>query len=130
MRLLLITILLFISSCSTSENSATIDESSVTKGEKLFKKVHIGKNNVIGCISCHTIKNNEVTVGPALYGIGLRAGLSIEGVSAKNYLKQSIINPDAHIVSGYEPAIMFSHYKDELSEQQIDNLVEYLLSLK
>ena len=114
---------LMLLACSGSEKARQ-------QGELLFHKVHIGDNNVIGCTSCHSLKTDIKTVGPSLFAIGLRADKLIEGISAKEYLRQSIINPDSYIVSGYSPAIMFAHYQDELTETEINNLVTYLQSLR
>lgn len=120
----IITTIFILASCSSKENKA------IENGRILFNQVHTGNNNVIGCISCHSLKPNIKTVGPTLFKIGLRADKMIKGLNAKEYLKQSIINPDAFIVSGYSPAIMFSHYQSELSVVEVDNLVSYLQSLK
>ncbi|MBL4772778.1 MAG: c-type cytochrome [Alcanivoracaceae bacterium] len=120
---LIILMALSLQACSNNEKSRQL-------GELLFHQVHIGKNNVIGCISCHSLKTDIKTVGPSLFGIGLRTNKLVNGMSAQEYLKQSIINPNAHVVSGYSPAIMFAHYQDELNETEINNLVNFLLSLK
>ena len=118
--ILLFSIFLWLIACS-KQQSAVID------GEKLFKSPHIGKNHVIGCISCHSLKANIQTVGPSLQGISQRAGLLVPNLSAQEYIKQSILNPDAYIVSGYSPAVMFSHYKDELSNAEVEALIDFLL---
>ncbi len=85
---------------------------------------------MVGCISCHSLKTDVTTVGPSLYGINLRADKLVAGLTAQQYIKESIINPDAYLVSGYEPAVMFAHYKQELSEAEINAIVAYLLNLK
>jgi len=123
MRISIIAIILSLFACSNNQNTLLL-------GEQLFHQAHMGKNNVIGCISCHSLKTDIKTTGPSLFAIGLRAGKLIEGVSAKDYLQQSIINPDAYIVSGYSPAIMFAHYQDELTATEIDSLVIFLQSLR
>jgi len=110
-----------LSSCSQSL-------SDYEKGEILFNKTHVGQNNVIGCISCHSLSLETKTVGPSLFMIGKRADKMVKGLSAQQYIKQSIINPDAYIVNGYTPAVMFAHYSDELDESQIDNLVLFILN--
>lgn len=122
MKKTILFLILFLCSCNEKDIS-------INKGKKLFNKVHIGKNNVIGCISCHSLKPEIKTVGPSLYAIGLRAGLLVKDQSAKQYLKQSIINPDAYIVSGYTPAVMFAHYQVELNDNEINDLVNFLYSL-
>ena len=111
-------------------NGCTEYPISEQRGKTLFYQTHLGDNRVIGCISCHTVKAEAITVGPSLYGVAHRAELMQTNTSARQYLKQSIINPDAFIVSGYQPAVMYAHYGDELSHQQVNDLVNYLLTLK
>ena len=122
----LISVLLVLLLCSCANQKAQ----QIAQGEKLFHSVHLGKNNVIGCISCHTLKPDVTTVGPSLYALNLRASHLISGLTAEQYIKQSIINPDAYIVSGYSPAVMFAHYQDELSDDEINAIIAYLMSLK
>ncbi len=117
--------LILITACSPEKNT----EDTVKQGEKLFNQKHIGKNKVVGCVACHSIKPNQVIIGPSLAGLSIRAAHLVAGESAQQYIKNSIINPDAYIVEGYLPAVMFSHYVDELSEAEIDELVNYLSQL-
>ena len=123
MKILFLSLLvLFLTACSP-------EQSPVEQGEKLFKQTHIGKNKVIGCIACHSIKPNQIIIGPSLAGLSLRAPYLVAGQSAQEYIKNSIINPDSHIVDGYLPAVMFSGYSQELSEEEINYIVEYLVQL-
>jgi len=122
MKIALLLFFIILSACSP-EKDTSID------GEELFHSPHIGKNHVIGCISCHSLKTEIQTVGPSLKGLSLRAGLLIPNLSAQQYIKQSITNPDAYIVAGFSPAVMFSHYKDELQADEIEALVSYLMTL-
>lgn len=121
--ILIVSISVLLQACQS------IESQSIEQGKKLFNQVHIGKNNVIGCISCHSLKPEIATVGPSLFGLNLRAEYLVPNLNAQQYIKQSIINPDAYIVSGYSPAIMFAHYEDELTQEEIDALVQYLRKL-
>ena len=78
------------------------------------------------CASCHSTGDNTV-VGPGLAGIGDRAGTLVDGLSADEYIEQSIREPGAFIVDGF-PAVMpeWSH----LGDDSIDALVTYLKTLK
>ncbi len=122
MKALFLLSFIFLVACSTSSDD-------VKAGEKLFNQKHIGKNNVIGCVACHSTKPDQVIVGPSLSGLGVRAPHLVEGQTGKEYIKNSIINPDAFVVGGYMPATMFSHYAQELSADEIDLLVQYLSQL-
>jgi len=81
------------------------------------------------CNTCHSLDPGVTLVGPSLANIGADAGTRVEGMSAEEYLRESIVEPDAHIVEGFTPGIMPSTYNTQLSEQQINDLVAYLLTL-
>jgi hypothetical protein len=62
--------------------------------------------------------------------IGAEAGSRVSGQSAADYLRSSIVEPQAYVVEGFSAGIMPATYVDVLTEQQINDLVAYLLSLK
>lgn len=71
-----------------------------------------------GCASCHTLKaaNAAGTLGPTLDTVG--------GQSSAELL-ESIVKPNAKIVSGFNP-IMPANFGQTLSKDDLDALVEYL----
>ena len=52
------------------------------------------------------------------------------GLSAEEYLLESILDPNAYIVDGFEPDVMLQNYDELLTEEEIANLVAFLLSLE
>ena len=54
------------------------------------------------CEICHQI-GQKGTRGPDLAGVGARAAKTKPGMTAKAYIIESLINPNAHIVAGYPP---------------------------
>ncbi len=78
------------------------------------------------CTSCHST-TDSTAIGPSLAGIADRAGSRIPGMSAEEYLVDSITNPGNFIVDGY-PAVMpeWGHLGNEI----IDALITYLKTLK
>jgi mono/diheme cytochrome c family protein len=54
------------------------------------------------CEICHRI-GQKGTRAPDLAGIGARAGKMKPGMSAKQYIIESLINPGAFVVEGYPP---------------------------
>lgn len=81
----------------------------------------------LGCVACHSTGSNTV-VGPGQQGVGTRAVTRVSGLSAEAYIKQSIKDPGAFIVPGFNnlmPTIYAS-----ISETDLNDLVAYLLSLK
>jgi cytochrome c oxidase subunit 2 len=74
------------------------------------------------CGSCHTLAAAGTTgqVGPDL-------DASLAGKDAA-YVRESILDPNAVIADGYQPDVMPQNYGELLSDQQVDGLVEYLVS--
>lgn len=97
-------------------------------GEELFSELIIGAQP--GCITCHSLTPDEVIVGPSMAGIGSRAGERVEGTSAEDYLRTSILHPDDYVVEGFQPGVMVQVWEDELTDEQVDNIIAYLLTLK
>jgi hypothetical protein len=69
-------------------------------------------------------------VGPSHANLAVTAETVVPGKSAEDYLRESIIEPDAHITEGFTAGIMYQNYGKDLSEQEINDLVAYLLTLK
>ncbi len=74
---------------------------------------------------------SEQTVGgaiaPTWQGISGRAGDRVPGLSAEEYLRESIVDPAAYIVEGYSDG-MPKGFKILLSGEDIDSLVAFLLT--
>jgi cytochrome c551/c552 len=97
-------------------------------GEVLFSQPLIGTQ--AGCGTCHSLEPGVTTVGPSLAEIGAEAGSRASGMSAEVYLRQSILEPDAYLVEGFGAGIMPKGLATELSEEQVNDLIAYLLTLK
>jgi mono/diheme cytochrome c family protein len=89
-------------------------------GEKLFAQPIIGTQ--AGCITCHSLAPGETIVGPSMAGIASRGD--------EAYIRESILNPDASLVDGFPAGTMPQVWGDELSAEQLDQIVAYLLTLK
>jgi mono/diheme cytochrome c family protein len=121
-----------IAACGGSGGSSSGGSSdgagNVAAGEKLFAEKLVGVQP--GCITCHSLEEGVVMVGPSMAGIGSRAGSSVAGQSAEEYLLASINAPDEHVTDGFEAGQMPAALADELTDQQKQDLVAYLMSLK
>lgn len=95
-------------------------------GEMLFQQPTFG--NAPGCIACHSQEPGVVLVGPSMAGIAAQAERRIPGMSAEEYLRESIMDPNAFIPDGFTEGVMYQNYGDELTEEQVDKLVSYLLN--
>lgn len=97
------------------------------EGRKIFAASSIGAS--AGCQICHSIEPDRVLVGPSLFGIADLAGERVAGLDAETYLRMSITDPDAFVVEGFPAGQMLADFSTRLSEDEIDNLVTYLLTL-
>ncbi len=118
--LMLLSALLLLSACG-SDSSADAD----LLGKELFNSMVVGGK--AGCASCHSIEPGTGGVGPSLAGIGGEAAGRVAGVSAADYLRKSITDPNAYIVEGYASGVMPQGF--DLTEEQLESLVEYLSGL-
>jgi cytochrome c oxidase subunit 2 len=73
------------------------------------------------CGSCHRLADAGTVqeVGPDLDNV-------LPGKEA-DFIRESIVNPNAEITPGYQPDVMPGNFGELLSDQQLDSLVEYLL---
>jgi cytochrome c oxidase subunit II len=78
-----------------------------------------------GCTGCHSRAGvSEGFIGPDLTNLADRAGVRVEGLTAEEYVRQSVLNPQAHIVSGYGGQMPVL----PVDPRELDALVEFLLS--
>ncbi len=85
-----------------------------------------------GCNACHVLSDARAVgiIGPALNDIGARAGAIVAGQSAQEYVRLAIIKPNDHIVEGYAANLMPQDYGLRMSDQDLAELVNYLLEMK
>lgn len=98
-----------------SETPAGEPDANRAAGEELF---------MTNCSACH---GEQDGAGPARTGMSTRAVTRIEGLSAEEYMRQAIVDPGAHIVETFSN-IMPKAYGEQLSEQELTDLIAYLLT--
>ena len=90
------------------------------------KKVYASK-----CFACHNT-SAEKNIGPGFAGV-LGRQREFEGggslIVDDNYIRESIINPNAKVVKGFPKGVMPT-FAGQVSEQELAGIVEYLKSLK
>jgi mono/diheme cytochrome c family protein len=111
-----------------TETTSSAD--AVARGEALYKGTTIGAASAPGCVTCHSLEEGVTLVGPSHAGIGTAAASRVPGMSAEEYLHQSIVEPDAHLEDDFSPGVMYQNYGTDLTEQQINDLVAFLMSQK
>jgi hypothetical protein len=97
-------------------------------GRSIYLEGTLGTN--AGCRICHSLDPGVILVGPSFAGIATRAESRVPGLSAEEYLRQSILEPNAYVVEGFPAGQMIQNYEDLLTPEDIDNLVAFLLTLK
>jgi cytochrome c oxidase subunit II len=86
-----------------------------TSGEAIFASA--------GCGGCHEFApaGTDSQVGPSLNAV------DPGGEPLEEYLRTAIVEPNANVVSGYQPDVMPATYGESLSDEQLDALVQYLV---
>jgi len=89
-------------------------------------------SNSKGCVACHSV-DGSLKVGPTWKGLWERSGHEmLDGTKVtvdENYLRESILAPNAKVVKGY-PAGVMPTYQGQLSEDELSALIEYIKELK
>ena len=82
-----------------------------------------------GCATCHSVESGDDGIGPSLSGVASRAGTRVEGLTPELYLRSSILLPDQYVVPGFPAGQMLPIYRERFTEEQLDALVAYLMTL-
>lgn len=109
-----------LAACSSGAPPALSDPN-LQSGWRLYRD----KN----CGSCHEVDGTGGRIGPPLSRVGTVAATRKAGLSTEDYLRESITDPSAYVVPGY-PDSMPHGLGHELSDQDLDDLVRYLASLR
>ncbi len=116
-------------SSAASAKMAAIDPTEIgdtERGNELF----VTGGGVLSspCIRCHKLEEGgSERYGPLMLGVSERAGSRVVGQSAVEYLQQSIMDPPAYIVEGFEDR-MPKVYSRVLNEDDINALVAFMLT--
>ncbi len=83
-----------------------------------------------GCMPCHSL-DGTTKIGPSFKGIfghevQLTSGETV--IVDENYIRESILNPQAKIVAGFQPVM--PPYQGILKPQEVDALIAFIKSLK
>lgn len=73
------------------------------------------------CSQCHILDDGPPGRGPSLAGVGARAASRKRGLSAREYILESLVEPKAYVAKGFAP-IMPEVYKSPLDLSEFDIL--------
>jgi cytochrome c oxidase subunit 2 len=104
----------------SGKEDGVVAQAPQSSGEALFTQR--------GCATCH--HSQAGALGPALTGLfGSNVRLADGGsvIADEGYLRESIVNPRAKLVQGYQ-AVMPT-FQGQLDEESLLQLIEYIKSL-
>lgn len=111
---------------SAARPDAAADDAAALDGGQLFR--------LKGCVACHAGPDSDPDVGggPSLAAASSWAGDRVEGMSAEDYVAESIRTPTAFIAPTYSGSIGGPGAGQmpllQLSDAEIDAIVTYLLA--
>ncbi len=79
------------------------------RGENLF--------TTLGCVGCHIFEGAGGGVGPELTNVYEQG---------EDYVRESIVMPNAVIAEGYQANIMPQNFGERLSDEQVNDIISYL----
>lgn len=83
-----------------------------------------------GCNVCHSVDGTP-KIGPSWKGLFGKSETYTDGSTGtvdENYIRQSILEPNAKIVQGFAPSM--PTYQGKLKDEEINGIIEYIKSLK
>jgi cytochrome c oxidase subunit 2 len=100
----------------------TAGKSMVASGSDLFTS--------LACVTCHRAAPGVTQRGPSLEGVfgsqvKLADGRTV--VADDNYVRESILNPTAKVVAGFDPVM--PTFQGQVTEEQLTQLIAYVRSL-
>lgn len=111
-----------------AETAALTVDGDVAAGQELFNTL-IAETG-FSCMACHNAASEDRLVGPGLLNVAARAATRVEGQDAITYLRNSILHPNDYLVETYPENLMPQVYANLFSEQQVNDLIAYLLTLQ
>ena len=93
------------------------------KPSDMGKQLYVSKS----CNTCHSLDGSR-KVGPSWLKLYNRQGSLTNGqsyVADHNYIKESILNPSAKIVSGYGAGMMPS-YDGQLTDVELESIIDFI----
>ncbi len=88
-------------------------------GEQIF--------TAAGCAGCHTFgpAGSNGTIGPNLDELAAAAGEREPGKSAEQYVRESLLQPEAFLAEGFGNAM--PSFEGRLTDEQIQTLIDFML---
>ena len=114
------------------EWAARVKKATELKLEEGETMAHYGERlyGINGCAACHSLDGSK-KVGPTFQGLYGRTEQLSDGTSLAaddNYIRESILEPNAKVVAGYAPQM--PSFQGKLNDEQITALIEFIKEQK
>ncbi len=141
----MIVAVLAVAGCSSDTSSDNgedplLDEPTATGDPELGHQIWVDGGDAAGtaCSFCHSLDGSEGPDGseapfanrraPSWLGISEQAADRVPGMTAEEYLRQSIMDPSAFVVEGYDDGVMPNYLGGKMTEEHVDDLIAFLLT--
>ncbi|PIE24506.1 MAG: cytochrome c oxidase subunit II [Planctomycetota bacterium] len=85
-----------------------------------------------GCMGCHSLDGSR-SAGPSFKGVWQREVELHDGtklVADENYIRESILKPNAKVVKSFGPPSIMSVFAGRFSEEELGAIIEWLKTIK
>ncbi len=106
------------------EANSVASEDPVERGQQVYQQ--------FGCNACHSL-DGSVSVGPSWQGVYQSQEQLTDGSTVtvdEAYLHESIVDPNAKVVAGFNPGIMPQNFGEVMTEEQIADIIEFIKSIR
>ncbi|MEE9199614.1 MAG: c-type cytochrome, partial [Dehalococcoidia bacterium] len=101
-----------------------VAEEAAERGEELFRSSNVG------CLTCHTVSGEGGIRGPDLTHVASQAGERVPGLAAEQYLLEKVGAGASYQYNVPEYVPMMPEFAKRLTEEQLQDVVAFLLSLE
>ena len=115
---------------ATTPPAETPAETPPAGGDLAAQGMTITQNQ--GCLGCHSTDGSRL-VGPTWQGVYGSQETLTDGTTVTvddEYIRESIVDPNAKVVQGFQPNIMPQNFGQTLSDSDIEALIAYIKSLQ
>lgn len=113
----------YASPTASAADGAASEEGRTTSGESIAHD--------LGCIACHST-DGSTRIGPSwknLFDSEVKLADGRTVVADEAYLRLAILEPNEHLVEGYNPGLMPS-YQGVISDEDIDRIIDFIKTIK
>ncbi|MBZ0301735.1 MAG: cytochrome c [Anaerolineae bacterium] len=125
-------VVVFISASEPANDAVPVTDTYAERVEVLLANADPARGEAllgpIDCAACHILAA-ETGIAPRFDGVATRAATRRPPLTAAEYIYESITHPTAYVVEGFTGS-MPQNFAERLTDQQLGDIMAYLLTLK